>query len=313
MQYFFIFISAQKFTILNHKIQSITLSKLKNHSALRNEFVIMPFDEFTTKIQCDSDSHFKNKFYTVFLFKNAEGSLVIDDQEFDMKPLKFFFINYNQVYHFKDFLSSKGDVLMFTKSFYNYVYTGNKMIKSDTALNDVAPYLLLSEESTTDLFQTFEELKHEYSKNKLLRKEIICLLLKVFVLKYIRNSNKKNRIDRSVDHKKEIVEKFSYLVNQHYKDLKTTSKYAEKLNLSANYLNALIKESLDISAGQMIKNRVILEAQRLLLHTTLSVTEISYELGFSDNSHFGKYFKSATKYSPNEYRILKTKDSYNDI
>jgi len=202
---------------------------------------------------------------------------------------------------------------MFTKSFYNYVYTGNKMIKSDTALNDVAPYLLLSEESTIDLSQTFEELRQEYLKNKLLRKEIICLLLKVFVLKYIRNSNKKNRIDRSLNHKKEIVEKFGHLINQYYKELKTTSKYAEKLNLSPNYLNVLIKESLDISAGQMIKNRVILEAQRLLMHTTLSIIEISYELGFNDNSHFGKYFKSATKYSPNEYRLLKTNGSYNDI
>lgn len=298
---------------MDHKIQSLTLSKLKTHSAMRNEFVIMPFDEFTQKIQSDSDSHFKNKFYTIFLFKAAEGSIIIDHQEFDLKPLKFFFINYNQVYHFKDFQSNVGDVLMFTKSFYNYVYTGNKMIKSDTALNDVAPYLLLSEESEIDLSQTFEELRREYLKNKLLRKEIICLLLKVFVLKYIRNSNKKNRIDRSLNHKKEIVEKFGYLVNQYYKDLKTTSKYAEKLNLSPNYLNVLIKESLDISAGQMIKNRVILEAQRLLMHTTLSVIEISYELGFNDNSHFGKYFKSATKYSPNEYRLLKTNDSYNDI
>ncbi|MFL9832579.1 AraC family transcriptional regulator [Chryseobacterium terrae] len=298
---------------MNRKIQSLTLTKLKNHSAMRNEFVIMPFDEFMQKTQSYSDSHFKNKFYAVFLFKDGEGSVTLDNQELNIKPLKFFFINYNQVYHFKNFQSNTGDVLMFTKSFYNYVYTGNKMIKSDTALNNIAPYLLLSDESTADLSQTFKELQQEYLKNKLLRKEIICLLLKVFVLKYIRNSNKKNRIDPSLNHKKEIVEEFGHLVNQHYKDLKTTSKYAEKLNLSANYLNALIKENMDISAGQMIKNRVILEAQRLLLHTTLSVIEISYELGFNDNSHFGKYFKSATKYSPKEYRLLKTNNSYNDI
>lgn len=291
---------------MNHKIQSLTLSKLNNHSAMRNEFVIMPFDEFTEKMQSDSGSHFKNKFYSVFLFKDAEGQTVIDDQEFDVKPGKFFFINYNQAYHFTDIQCNAGNVLMFTKSFYNYVYTGNKMIKSDTALNDVAPYILLHDENLTDLFQTFDELLKEYFKNKLMRKEIICLLLKVFVLKYIRNSNKKNRVDKSVDHKKQIIDDFSNLVNQHYKDLKTTSLYAAKLNLTANYLNALIKENLDISAGQMIKNRVILEAERLLLHTTLSVTEISYELGFSDNSHFGKYFKSATEYSPNLYRAMKT-------
>ncbi|MFY7814146.1 MAG: helix-turn-helix domain-containing protein, partial [Chryseobacterium taeanense] len=91
----------------------------------------------------------------------------------------------------------------------------------------------------------------------------------------------------------------------HYKQFKTTAPYADMLNLSPNYLNTLIKEQLALSAGRFIKNRVILEAERLLLHTTLSVTEISYELGFTDNSHFGKYFKSVKNTSPNAYRNRK--------
>ncbi|WP_185146972.1 helix-turn-helix domain-containing protein [Chryseobacterium echinoideorum] len=289
---------------MNHTIQSLTLSRLKGPSPLRNDFIIMPLEEFAGKLYSGSDSHFKNKFYAVLLLKNANGSIMIDHQEFGFQSEKFFFINYNQVYHFKDIEHIEGSALLFTKSFYNYIYTGNKVIKSDTALNDLIPYIQLSTDNAEDIYQTFEELQREYDRNKLLRKEIICLLLKVFILKYIRNSNKQNRGKKSPDHKKEIVENFSNLVNQYYKELKITSKYAEKLNLTPNYLNVLIKENMDISAGQMIKNRVILEAKRLLLHTTLSVTEISYELGFNDNSHFGKYFKSATKYSPQQYRML---------
>lgn len=308
MWYFLCLYLSRKLKILNQKIHSLTLNRLKNHSALRNEFVIMPFVQFSEKIQSDSGSHYKNKFYAILLFKDAKGSIIIDGQKFDVTESKFFFINYNQVYYQEDIECKDGNVLMFTKSFYNYVYTGNKMIKSDTALNDVSTYILLSDDNLKDLLNTFEELEKEQLNNKLMGKEIICLLLKVFVLKYIRNSNKKNSINRSVDHKKQIVDDFSNLVNAHFKDLKTTSQYAAKLNLTPNYLNSLIKEQLDISAGQLIKNRVILEAERLLLHTTLSVTQISFELGFSDNSHFGKYFKSAMKSSPNQYRLLKTKD-----
>ncbi|CAD7813249.1 HTH-type transcriptional activator RhaS [Chryseobacterium aquaeductus] len=291
---------------LNHKIHTFNLSKFKNHSAMRNEFVIMPMNEFTETL--NSDSHFKNKFYTVFLFKEAAGTIIIDSQEFELQSQKFFFINYNQVYHLKNDRSCTGDVLLFTKSFYNYIYTGNKMIKSDTALHNVSPFIVLKEENMQDLAQIFNELRKEYLSHKLLRKEIVCLLLKVFMLKYIRNSNKKNKINTSITHKKDIVNNFSNLVNQHYKELKTTSKYAEKLHLTPNYLNALVKESLDITAGQFIKNRIILEAERLLLHTTLSITEISYELGFNDNSHFGKYFKSVKKTSPNTYRLMQNTD-----
>jgi len=108
---------------------------------------------------------------------------------------------------------------------------------------------------------------------------------------------------RSVDHKK----KFNDLVNLHYKELKTTSKYAEKLNINPSYLNTLVKEILDITAGQVIKNRIILKAERLLLHSSLSITEVSYKLGFNDNSHFGKYFKSVKGVSPNNFRIVQLK------
>lgn len=288
----------------NQDIQILTLNKLNNHHNLRTEFAILTMDNFLEKI--NKNGNFKNKFYAVFLFNDAKGFLKIDNYEYDLIPQKFFFLNYNQVYSFQETEYCKGHVLLFTKSFYNYIYTGNKMIKSDTALAEIAPYIILKNESRKDQWQSFEELKKEYLSNKNLFKEIICLLLKVFVLKYIRHSHKTTQINIQSDRKKTLIDDFSNLVNIHFKELKTTSPYAQKLNITPNYLNAIIKENLDISAGKFIKNRIILEAERLLLHTSLSVTEIAYELGFSDKSHFGKYFKSEKEYSPNQYRIMKT-------
>lgn len=266
----------------------------------------MEINEFIKKT--DTDNHYKNKFYSVLLFEKGKGNVMIDDREFEINPHKFFFLNYNQVYHFKNPEFCKGYVLMFTKSFYNYIYTGNELIKSDSVFSDVSPYITPSDWDKNGLWETFEEIKKEYGSNKKLLKEIICLLLKVFMLKYIRSSEKNIYPERSTDHKKELIEKFSELVDIHFKELKTPSMYAEKLNITPNYLNALVKENSDITAGKMIKNRVILEAERLLLHTSLSITEISYELGFSDNSHFGKYFKSEKNVSPNSYRMMKTDD-----
>ncbi|SDQ97146.1 AraC-type DNA-binding protein [Chryseobacterium soldanellicola] len=266
---------------------------------------MMPFSAFNGKLK--SGLHYKNKFYAVLLFENADGSIIIDNREFQLKSHTFFFINYNQVYYFKDQQSIEGEVILFTKSFYNHVYTGNKMIKSDTALHNVPPFISLKPENISDIKQTLKELRSEYQSHQQSRKEILCLLLKVFVLKYIRNSSKKDLINRSVDHKKKLVDDFNDLVNLHYKELKTTSKYAEKLNINSSYLNTLVKEILDITAGQVIKNRIILEAERLLLHSSLSIIEISYELGFNDNSHFGKYFKSVRGVSPNNFRKVQLK------
>ena len=149
-------------------------------------------------------------------------------------------------------------------------------------------------------------------KQTILSKEIICLLLKASMLKYIRKTDHTEYIDFKTNRKSLYIEDFRNLVEIHFKELKRTSDYSQKLTISANYLNALIKEKLDLSAENYIQNRVILEAERLLLNTHLSVTEISFELGFSDKSHFGKYFKKVTNESPNQFR-KKFRDANNNF
>lgn len=231
---------------------------------------------------------------------------MIDDVEHELRPDSMFFINYNQVYNIRNCDSPGGKVLLFTRSFYNHVYTGNKLIKSDSALVNVPVYADVSGQEQ-EFANLFESIENEINNSKAFKKEIACLLLKVLMLKFIRSSKKRITISRSVDHKKEIVQDFIDSVNLHYKDIKTTSGYADKLNITANYLNILVKKRTGLTAGQIIKDRVILEAERLLLHSTISVREIAYKLGFTDNSHFGKYFKSVKGFSPNSYRDLNQK------
>ena len=85
----------------------------------------MSIDEFIGII--NPDFHYKNKFFLVFLFSEGQGSLVIDHKEYTIKAHQYFFLNYNQFYHFKAIQAQKGCVMMFTKSFYNDIYTGNKL------------------------------------------------------------------------------------------------------------------------------------------------------------------------------------------
>ncbi|SEM28908.1 AraC-type DNA-binding protein [Chryseobacterium taichungense] len=282
----------------------LQLHHLEKVHPLKNDLLILPITEFFSRF--DLQKHWRNRFYAIFLFKTGSGSLVIDDQLYELGKDRLFFLNYNQVFYFNPLSEPEGYAVLFTKSFYNHVYTGNKLIRSDTALAEMPQHIELSTSSKHEFWQNLYNIKKEYSKNRMFNREIICMQLKIFILRVIRASKLIKEHHLPADHKREVVEKFSELVNQFYKEYKTTAPYAAKLNLTPNYLNTLVKEQLALSAGRFIKNRVILEAERLLLHTTLSVTEISYELGFSDNSHFGKYFKAAHNRSPNSYRTQKS-------
>lgn len=99
---------------------------------------------------------------------------------------------------------------------------------------------------------------------------------------------------------------FNMLIDAYYKKDKTVSFYAEQLNITANYLNILCKKHLKVKAIQLIHQRVLTEAKRLLQNKKLSIKEITYNLGFSDFSHFSRFFKNQAGVTPSEFRNLLT-------
>ncbi len=99
-----------------------------------------------------------------------------------------------------------------------------------------------------------------------------------------------------------LVIKFSNLVQQQFRELRTVKKYADQLNVTAKYLTEVVKEYSGKNASEIINDLVILEAKFLLRKSELSIGEIADVLHFSDQSFFGKYFKRQTGVSPKAFR-----------
>lgn len=281
-------------------INAITINSLKCPFSFDGEFVVLTVSDLISVFSAQNS--FKTKFYTLLVIESGSGNLMIDNEVHELQRGSVFFVNYNQVFRFSEVENFKGEAVLFTRSFYNLIYTGNRKIKNDTAFLNLPSLMGFSKNDLANFKIGISDMKREFLSPTLLSKEIICLLLKASMLKYIRKTANVEYIDFKTNRKSLYLEDFRNLVEIHFKELKRTSDYSKKLTISANYLNALIKEKLDISAENYIQNRVILEAERLLLNTHLSVTEISFELGFSDKSHFGKYFKKINQESPNYFR-----------
>ena len=81
------------------------------------------------------------------------------------------------------------------------------------------------------------------------------------------------------------------------------SYFAEKLNLSNNYLSDMLRNTTGLSAQQHIQQRVIEKAKELLTNSELNVSEIAYKLGFDYPQSLHKLFKKRTHLSPLEYRM----------
>lgn len=98
------------------------------------------------------------------------------------------------------------------------------------------------------------------------------------------------------------VKDFLHLVNQHHRKERGVAFYASKLFISPKYLSLIIKESTGRSAAEWIDDYVILEAKNLLRFSGKNVQQIAYELNFSNQSSFGKYFKHLTGMSPTKFQ-----------
>lgn len=281
-------------------IKTLTIRSLKSIRSADGEFAIVPLADFAQAISVQPPG--KIRFYALLLVTDNGGTLTVDDKVYNLSRGELHFVHYHQMLRIESSLKLAGTVLLFTRSFYNLIYTGNRKIRNDTAFSGLPAFVRLPRNEIASFQATVHEIRREFSTSGILTRELICLQLKVLMLKYIRRTDDVGYIDFKTSHKNSYVEQFKDLIEKHFKDLKRTSGYAEKLGISANYLNALVKEKMEMSAENFIQHRVILEAQRLLLNTDLSVTEIAFELGFSDKSHFGKYFKKITEESPNLYR-----------
>lgn len=100
----------------------------------------------------------------------------------------------------------------------------------------------------------------------------------------------------------ELFDEFRQMVEAHFRESSDVRSYADRLNVSSSYLAQVTKRISGQAPKALIDERVISEARRLLASTSLTVQEISYQLGFSSQAHFTKYFKKLTGLTPSDFR-----------
>ena len=108
--------------------------------------------------------------------------------------------------------------------------------------------------------------------------------------------------------RRELFAKFRHLVEDHYREHRPVAAYADELALSQARLNRLCKAFAGKGAGDLIQDRLTLEAQRHLIYTSAPASMIAYELGFQDPAYFSRFFKRRTGMAPGEYRDSKLAD-----
>lgn len=251
----------------------------------------------------DMEERHRHSYYEILLFDKAGGSAMIDFEEYPVEAENIHFISPGQVHALNRNKHTDGYLVTFTKDFMA-LNGGNLNILNDfPAFNKTAVPVLQA--SPTDFgsilglvkFMEQEVKQIAHYKEGLLAAYIQALLIKCKAL--VIDTVDYRRNDESAQ---QLIQRFNQLLEKQFTKFHKVNEYADQLGLTPNHLSDSLKKISGKTAGELIHQRIILEAKRLLLHSSSATKEIAYQLGFNDPSYFSRFFKSHTGASPESFR-----------
>ena len=144
-----------------------------------------------------------------------------------------------------------------------------------------------------------------HKNNFIESKEVEVSLLKAIVQKLAQTwpaslSNSDRQSEISMLFKELLYENFMYK-----RDVKF---YADSQAVSENYLNRCVNYVTNKAPKQHINEIVVYHSKVLLQDLSKNISQIAFELNFSDASYFGRLFKQLTKLTPSQYKNSLTQD-----
>lgn len=245
----------------------------------------------------------RHTFYHVVFFTEAAGAHTIDFERFKAKPNQIYFMIPGQVHSwaFEGFVD--GYIINFSNSFFQSFLLNAGYCDGFSFFNgDVSSAVIDLPDGLNQKIKTlFEEIIKEWESPLIQNADMLrVLMLQLFISVNRFSTGGSNKGPASYN--QTLLKNFQKLIEVHYKSLKLPKDYAALLYITPNHLNAICKDLLGMQAGEVIRNRTILEAKRLLTNPQLTITEIAFELNFSDNSYFTKFFKKTEGVIPEVFR-----------
>ncbi|SDC59092.1 helix-turn-helix transcriptional regulator [Niabella drilacis] len=291
------------------KTGTIAEYHLNRHEPGKLPFALYDLNEYLQLNQVDATRPHIHSFYQVIWFKSGSGTHFVDFKAYEVTPDTLFFIEKNQVHYFDMSSNYQGVLIHFNELFLKR--QDNEMdflVKCDLFHNWYRPPCCkITGPFDAVLEEHIRQIKIELQHTEAFGSDLLLnLYLKALLIQVQRERSRQEQHTGkkpfAMDEKRMQLLQFVNLLNDHYhKGLKITD-YAQLMHISTRTLSELTGQILAKTPSLMIQERMILEAQRLLLHSHLNINQVGYRLGFDDPSYFVKYFKKHTQMSPSEFR-----------
>lgn len=261
------------------------------------------FDEH--EIQHNDMPHLHD-FYTIFWVESGEAIHATDFVEYSLWADTILFVQPGLKHRMYIDESVTGTYMFFNEEFIQFNQKNYVPLKEYRLFNNPEfKSLITLDPVNRDKFKNITGLIYNESLHTdNYSQDIVLNLLHLFLLESRRIFDQQNlgpKEDPEITPDTTII-RFKQLIEENFVNEKNVSRYAELLDINPSCLNELTKRITGITAGELIRNRVIDETKKLLYSSNLSGKEIAYNLGFDDPAYFSRFFKKYTSLTLKEFR-----------
>lgn len=245
-------------------------------------------------------------FYSIFWIESGEAIHATEFVEYSLKPDTILFVPPGLKHRMYLDQSVGGIYMLFNEDFIQYNRSNPVPLKEYRLFNnpDFKSLITVLPDKREKLINITQLIFDELRTSDNYSQDIVLNLLHLFLLESrrifdLQNQSPKEEPDSTPD---TTIIKFKQLIEENYSTLKNVSPYADMLNMNASCLNELAKRTTGITAGELIRNRVIDEIKKQLYSTNLSGKELAFQLGFDDPAYFSRFFRKYTGLTLKEFR-----------
>lgn len=162
-------------------------------------------------------------------------------------------------------------------------------------------------EGFKEIWHLCEQLHRESIQRRPLKQPVLQQYLTLLLTLFTRHLPENNTVSHL---QPELLTRYRELMEEHLLSWSSSGDYARALHVTTDHLNEVVKQETGQTASALLANRRILEAKRMLLHSSQGIKEIAWHLHFNEVTYFNRFFKQHTGQTPVAFRIA-SREMYN--
>ena len=285
------------------KVKVLRIDQFKSAATFRDFYVNSIADHLVTSHLHIERPH-RHNFFATMLFTNGSGTHSIDFKTYDVRPGSVFMMAPGQIHHWELSSDTDGWIFFHTQEFYELRYVDERLsdYRFFSHVTDLQSAVLASEQSSEIASLIAKMAQSDVTATVMRDRYIISLIAQVYILLSVFTQKEQDEIANISSGYATKFRAFEKLLESNFRKEKSPEKYASLLSMSAKHLNRINKSMVDMSTSDIIIERVLLEARRMLIYSGLPLHEIALDLGFEDYAYFSKLFKKKTGLTPSRFK-----------